>query len=291
MIVVVGEQIVDRVVQADGSIIDRAGGAPANVAVALAHLRDDVAMRARISADRYGALLRERLTAAGVRTDLLVNAEGASSTALARPDSNGRARYEFSLDGTVDWQWTDAELHGTADGAEALVVGSLAMGTPPGCAAVERMVAESARVPVFYDPNLRTSLLRGDERTRVERQVLLADVVKASDEDLSFTHPGEDPVEVAGRWSAGGRLVVITRGADGSIALRDGDVVAEADALPVTVADTIGAGDAFLAGLVHVLTADGDITDALTFAACVAALCCTQVGAFAPQLDDVLELV
>ena len=292
MIVVVGEQIVDRVVQPDGSVLAVAGGAPANVAVALGRLGDAVALRARISRDRYAPLLRDRLRKAGVRIDRLVAADDASSTALVRTDDDGHATYEFALDGTVDWQWTDDELHGATDGATTLVVGSLAMAMRPGSDAIEHLVATTSGrgVTVVYDPNLRPSLLGGDECTRVERQVLLADVVKVSDEDLALTHPGTDPLAVAQRWSQVGRLVVLTRGDRGSVALRDGTVVAAADALSVDVVDTIGAGDAFLAGLVHVLTAGGEVGAALDFATRVAALCCMRVGAYAPHLDDVAAL-
>ncbi len=93
-----------------------------------------------------------------------------------------------------------------------------------------------------------------EARPRVERLVALADVVKASDEDIAWLYPDAAVADVQARWLAlGPALVVVTRGAEGADALvARGSVHVAA---PTTeVADTIGAGDSFMAGLLAALS-------------------------------------
>ncbi|EEP74731.1 hypothetical protein MCAG_05058 [Micromonospora sp. ATCC 39149] len=110
-----------------------------------------------------------------------------------------------------------------------------------------------------FDPNARPAITPDVAQVlpRVERLVRLSDVVKVSDEDLGWYHPGADPVEVARAWTASGPvLVVVTRGADGSVLVR-GDEVVTVPGVPVTVADTIGAGDTFMGALIDALVGLG----------------------------------
>ena len=129
----------------------------------------------------------------------------------------------------------------------------------------------------------------------VEALVARADVVKISAADLGRLYPG-DPVEaVAQRWFEGGpALVVVTLGAAGSMAVAAGASVTR-PAVKVDVGDTVGAGDAFVAGLLHQLCARGlltpaglrgltvdDLADVLGCASEVAAVNCSRVGADPP---------
>lgn len=137
-------------------------------------------------------------------------------------------------------------------------------------------------------------------RARVERQVRLAHVVKVSEDDLRWTHPHESYGAVARRWLGGHgpALVVVTRGANGAYAAAPSVEVQRASPA-VPVVDTVGAGDAFTAGLLAGLQArdllgprsgaglaglDHDTTLAalLDEATLVAALTCTRPGADPP---------
>ena len=141
--------------------------------------------------------------------------------------------------------------------------GSYAVAVQPGgekvLAAVKR---QAIRGTVSYDPNIRPALLGTPDEARphVEAIVALADVVKASDEDLEWLYPGRPVEDVIREWSQSGpALIVCTRGPWGvyikTEAERDMLVV---DPLDVELVDTVGAGDSLMAGLISGLL-DADL--------------------------------
>jgi len=169
--------------------------------------------------------------------------------------------------------------------------------------AIEALLArESGRRLVVVDPNVRPAVC-GDAReyrTRFERWAEIAHVVKLSDDDAAWIYPGQEPdgvLELA--LARGARLAVLTRGAAGAVA-RTADARIEVAAVDVEVVDTVGAGDAFVAGLVYRLWSTGRLAretvgslepdrleDALVFAGAVAAIQCTRAGAVPPSLAEV----
>ncbi len=301
-VVVAGECVVDLVSAGQRSWTSHPGGSPANVAVGLARLGLPTGLLARLSHDVFGGLLREHLTAAGVDLSLAVDAEEPSTLAVASLDDAGVARYDFWVEGTADWQWTDEELH-VPDGVAALHTGSMALELEPGAS---RLLALLERLQgtllVSYDPNVRLAR-RGDRETglaAVEEVVELADVVKVSSEDLAWLLPGVPLEDVLRRWRAlGPSLVVVTDGGDGALALGGGEVL-RVPPVPVDVVDTVGAGDAFSAGLLAGLddagllsvdalrsAPDDALRGALDLAARVAAVTCGRAGAQPPTRDEV----
>ncbi|GAA4223902.1 carbohydrate kinase [Actinomadura meridiana] len=296
-IVVFGEALVDLVGDPGGRRF-RAdpGGGPANVAVGLGRLGDAVTLVTGLGDDAFGRLVTGHLARSGVTTELW----DAPFTPLAvvSVDELGVPSYDFA----ISWEPAGA---GVSPDAAVLHTGSLAAALAPG--AVEK--AMTAAPTVCYDPNIRPPLLgaREVERRRVERQVSLGDVVKASDEDLAWLYPGADPVEIAHRWlRLGPALVVVTRGPGGCVAVTASGQV-ERPAPVVEVVDTVGAGDAFMSGLLSGLLAAGlldparrdDLTRAdatslsapLASALACAAITCARPGADPPtaeELDAVL---
>jgi fructokinase len=281
---VVGESLVD-LISGPGSwrFEATAGGSPRNVAVGLAAAGQPVRLASEVGDDLFGAFLRGHLSAHGVGTAELA-AGGATSVAFARLDRDGRASYDFRF----TWTWSAAP---DLAGVRCLHAGSLAAVTDPGAAAVRRVMAaaRAGGVPVSYDPNLRPALLGSPRavRGRIEELVGLASIVKVSDEDLRWLYPGRPGVAAAGRWARQGpALVVVTRGPRGAVALRPG-YAAECDPPDVALVDTVGAGDAFTAGLLASLASDGALADpgpeavdrALRQATATAAAVCAQRGA------------
>ncbi|GAA4965973.1 carbohydrate kinase family protein [Actinoplanes utahensis] len=294
---VVGETILD-VIGTPPEQRELPGGSPANVAVGLGRLGHDVALWTHVGADPAGALLRGHLTAS--RVTLPAAAAGVSSRAIAELAADGSARYEFA----VEWpRWPD----GPAPDADAdhLHTGSIAALMPPGADDVVALVRERRPgTTVSYDPNIRPSLVgpAGECRTRVEEIVAAADVVKASDEDLAWLYPGASPADIARRWLAlGPALVAVTLGADGAFAVAGGRHVTVAP-VPVTVADTVGAGDAFMSGLLDGLhrrdllgaAARPDLYaigaprlhEVLSHAALIAAITVSRPGAAPPTREE-----
>ena len=305
-LLVVGESLVDVVERRTGVVGRHPGGSPANVAVGLARLGHEVTLATRIGDDPDGTLLRRHLEADGVRLAPGSVVAARTSTATATLDETGAATYTFDL----DWQLPAVDL----SGVRHVHAGSIGAALPPGGEAVRRLVtdAASAGISTSYDPNLRPALIgtADVERPAVEQLVDTVDVVKASDDDLAWLYadargPGE-PIAAASGWARRGpRLVVLTRGAEGALVWLRGyaDAPLSVPAPRVAVVDTVGAGDAFMAGLLSGLIDAGliaaaaspqpsartgdwrpdDVRPALLRALRVSALTCARPGADPPR--------
>lgn len=251
---VVGEALVDVVLRTGAEPAEHPGGSPANVAIGLARLGRRVDLLTWLADDEHGDLVREHLTGSGVHVLAGDRAPERTPVARAHLDAQGAATYEFDLTWDLPSRWDED------DDAPAVVhTGSIATVIAPGGEAVARLLEDRrATSTITYDPNLRPALMGSPEETLpvVERLVALADVVKVSDEDLAWLHPGVAPVEVAQDWlGRGPALVVVTLGGDGALAITAGGDEVLAQAPPVRVADTVGAGDSFMGALVDGLWA------------------------------------
>jgi fructokinase len=260
VITVAGEALMDLVDEGGGRYRAHPGGSPANVAVGLARLGVPCSLLARISTDAFGGRLASHLSGNGVSLRDVVRAAEPTTLALASLDGAGQAAYSFYVQGTADWQWRRDELpDALAPDVGALHAGSLAMALAPGAGAVEALLAAErarGRVTISIDPNIRPPLAasRADEVARVERQIRLAHIVKASEEDTGWLYPGLGCESVARAWQRlGPDLVVITLGPGGAYALGPDGTEVRQPARAVRVADTVGAGDAFCAGLLDAL--------------------------------------
>ncbi|OHV25707.1 hypothetical protein BBK14_22035 [Parafrankia soli] len=302
MVIVVGESLLDLVADADArSFAAHPGGSPANVAVGLARLGSPVTLATQLGDDLPGRLVNAHLGANGVSVELLPAISSATSLALAVLDDDGAASYDFRL------AWDITRGPDLTPEYVCLHTGSLATALAPGADVLDGLLARvhrSREVTISLDPNIRPSLAstRDVERTRVERQVGWADIVKVSSDDLQWLYPDLPPTDVAGRWlRLGPALVVVTLGGHGAYALtRTAEVTRSA--IPVQVADTVGAGDAFTAGLLDALLRIGvlDATqsaklatmptallaEVIDFATHVAAVTCSRSGADPPTRAD-----
>jgi len=247
---VIGEALMDIVRRPDGSVHTAPGGSPANVALTLGRLGMDVRLFTSLGQDASAKAIRTWLGES--RVDVFAAEAERTSTAIACLDATGAAQYEFDL----VWEARRMRL----DGCGLLHVGSVTALLAPG--ADEVLAAAQAARPsalITYDPNIRPALLIEPRahRDRVERLVALADVVKASDEDLDWLYPGVDPLDVARGWRRRGEaLVVVTRGGAGADAATSSGVV-HVEPPSVVVADTVGAGDTFMGTLIAELVTRG----------------------------------
>jgi fructokinase len=241
---VIGEALIDTL---DGR--DHVGGSPLNVAVGLARLGREVDFLTHIADDAAGRRIRDYVKAAGAQLVPESVAATRTPTAAATIADDGSASYTFDL----DWQ-----LSGTPPVAPPLFVhtGSIAAVREPGCLAVAALLdAYRVSATVTFDPNVRPSLIVDPDlaRERIERLVERADIVKASDEDLAWINPNHAPERTARAWLAlGPAIVVVTMGEHGALAFCAAGE-ARVAARPVQVVDTVGAGDAFMVGLLDAL--------------------------------------
>ncbi|MFD0372118.1 carbohydrate kinase [Streptomyces sp. NPDC127114] len=282
------------------------GGGPANTAVALARLGTPTHLVARLSGDVFGGLFRRRLAESGVRTDLCPDATEPSTLAVAGLGPDGAAEYSFHAENTADWQWTRAELAPVAAARPAhLHTGSLALVRAPGAAAVEELLAElRPTTTISLDPNVRPLLVApAAYRARLPRWCALADLLRLSEDDLAHLHPGLAPETACDTWHRlGVPLVVVTLGGAGALVSYDG-IREHVPAPPVRVVDTVGAGDAFTAGLLHRLHQAGALggrldtltpallREAVAFGTTVAAATCAVRGANPPYAHELTSSI
>jgi fructokinase len=260
MITVCGEALIDLVNQGGGRFQAHPGGSPANVAVGLSRLGAPVALLARVSSDAFGQLLQAHLHDNGVDPRHLMQARERTTLAVVSLDENGVATYDFYVEGTADWHWQPSELPDPLpDDVTALHSGSLALAVEPGASLLTGLLRRErnrGQVTISIDPNIRPTFEpdRQAALRRVEEQVRFADVVKVSAEDLRWLVPGESAVECARRWQAmGPAVVVVTLGSSGAVAIAADGIQLSRPSVPVAVVDTVGAGDAFTAGMLDAM--------------------------------------
>jgi fructokinase len=305
VIVVCGEALIDLVPEgAAGAFRAHPGGSPANVAVGLGRLGTRVEMVARLAADGFGRLLREHLATSAVGLGRVTPAAEPTTLAVVALDRAGQAEYSFYVDGCADGGWSTRDLPADlpAEVVAVHVSGSLALAVPSMGDTLEALLRrERGRRTLVLDPNVRPALAadEGMLRARLDRWLGLVDLVKVSSDDAGWLAPGEPPPQLARRWlAAGPRLVVITRGGAGVYAANAAGEV-DLPAEPITVVDTVGAGDAFTAGLLDALARAGRLAvdalpgltpealrDALRAAQRVAAITCGRAGADPPRREE-----
>jgi fructokinase len=304
MILISGEALIDLI--PDPAVENRydavLGGSPFNVAIGLARLGAPTAFVSRLSSDPNGESLAAALAREGV--DLSLVARDVRPTTLAfvmRGTAQTGSRYSFYIDATsFDGEWPFPSEWPT--GARHLHVGSFAALGPRHA---ERVVAalKLARdhATTSFDPNIRPLVTpdRDAVRAMAERQVALASLVKASEEDLEWLYPGRPIEDTLGDWaSRGPRFCVATLGGSGAIACLGAERLSVV-APKIDVVDTVGAGDSFMSALLSAMDRDGALGRQdgppsrerlqgwLDFAAKASAITCTRKGSDPPTLAEV----
>ncbi|MDT7766222.1 MAG: fructokinase [Mycobacterium sp.] len=246
---VIGEALID-IVEREGTVTgEHVGGSPLNVAVGLARLGRGVDFLTHIGNDPRGRRIVDYVKHSGVQLVSGSVTAARTPTALAALDADGSAQYVFD----IDWQ-----LAGTPEVAPPLVAhtGSIAAVLEPGCRATAALVdAYHPSATVTFDPNVRQALIEDADiaRGRIDRWIERCDVVKASDEDIRWIDPNHSPEQIARTWlGLGPSIVAVTMGENGAFAMCAAGTV-RVPALRVNVVDTVGAGDAFMTGLIDAL--------------------------------------
>jgi fructokinase len=302
MFVVVGEALVDLVGQRGSrTLVAHPGGSPANVALGLARLGDQVGLVTRLGQDALGEMVSTHLKASGVRVDGGRDAGAKTSLAVASLAA-GVASYDFRI------EWDVGDLAPLPVEARCVHTGSLATALEPGAGQVTDLLErerQRGRVTISYDPNVRPALLESPEKARpgIEHLVSLSDVVKVSDEDLRWLYPDRRDEDVARDWLAlGAPLVVVTRGGEGVFAVT-ADLELDRPATPIDLVDTVGAGDSFTAGLLDGLGRadliggarrdalaridESSLISVLDEASLIASITCSRPGADPPTWAEV----
>jgi fructokinase len=294
-VLVIGESLIDVVDRGDGmERVRHVGGSPLNVAFGLGRLGVPTVFATEFGEDEDGAAIERHLAAAGVRIERADDGTRRTATAIAHIGADGSASYEFDLD------WTFTRPPEVTDVA-AVHVGSIGALRPPGSdTVVEYVEALPSNVLVTFDPNIRPALMPPPDQTRtlVERYAARAAIVKLSDEDAEWLYPGhaDDAAQVL--VERGAQLVAITRGAYGSV-LHTASSTVVIPARPTQAVDTIGAGDAYMAGLLTAVVGGGgadavlggdltaaDLAAIGRIAGVAASITVSRAGAMPPTADE-----
>jgi fructokinase len=232
------------------------GGAPANFAYITTLMGDQGIVASSVGEDSRGLEALRRLEELGLNIDhVQTDPKHPTGTVNVELDAKGQPQFEIAqpvawdfLHWTPDWD----RLAGTAD---AICFGSLAQRSEPSRVTIRKFLAATkpATVKVF-DVNLRQSFYSHDV---LSESMKLADIVKVNEDELPKIMSLSELPHKDERSSAQKLLrhydldvVCVTRGGRGSLLVRD-DHVSEHPGFKVRVADTVGSGDAFTAGLVH----------------------------------------
>ncbi|MGR5175523.1 aminoimidazole riboside kinase [Vibrio parahaemolyticus] len=286
---VTGDAVVDLIPDTATTYLKCPGGAPANVAVAIARLGGETSFFGRVGQDPLGRFMKQTLTEEKVNTEfMLLDEAQRTSTVIVDLDDSGERSFTFMVKPSADQFMQTSDIPSFAKD-EWLHVCSIALANEPSrgatLEAMKRMKAAGGYV--CFDPNLRDEVW-GDQRLikPVCRQAIaLADVVKFSDDELMFlteTDTLEAGISALAEFS--NTLVLITQGAKGALAIR-GEQQQLIAGTPVKPVDTTGAGDAFVGGLLTRLSKSADwvndetIHDAVRWANGCGALATTQKGA------------
>ncbi len=305
MILSCGEALIDmlpRVTAAgEPAFAPYAGGAVFNTAIALGRLGAPSGFFSGLSTDLMGEILIETLSASNVDTSLAARSARPTTLAFVKL-VNGQATYAFYDENTAGRLLSIDDLPDLPASVQAVFVGGISLVNDPAATTYETLQSRAAETTVtMIDPNIRSGFITDEPayRARIARMIATADIVKLSDEDLHWLAGAGDTADLARAIIASGpKVVFVTEGAKGAHAFTATQARFVAS-LPVTVADTVGAGDTFNAGILASLHAGGvlskagvsalsdDTLDAaLTLGARAAAVTVSRPGANPPWRNE-----
>ncbi|KAJ9172996.1 hypothetical protein P3X46_016175 [Hevea brasiliensis] len=301
LVVCFGEMLIDFVPTTNGLSLAEAsafkkapGGAPANVAVGIARLGGTSAFIGKVGEDEFGYMLANILEENNVNNEGMRFDPGArTALAFVTLKNDGEREFMFYRNPSADMLLQEDELDfNLIRKAKIFHYGSISLITEP-CKSAHIAAAKAAKdagVLLSYDPNLRLPLWSSADSAREGILSIweLADIIKISEEEISFLTKGEDPYDdavVRKLFHPNLKMLLVTEGADGCRYYTK-EFNGRVRGLKVDAVDTTGAGDAFVAGILSQLAEDLSLLqnehrlrDALAFANACGALTVTERGA------------
>ncbi len=301
MILCCGEALIDMLPRqsaaGESCFAPYAGGAVMNTAIALARLGASSGFLTGLSSDLMGEVLTTTLQSSNVNLDFCVRSDRPTTLAFVKL-TNGHASYAFYDENTAGRMMVLADMPVLPDSVKAYFTGGIWLAVEPCGTALEQMLLREAKLRVtMVDPNVRPGFVkdRAAYTSRIDRMLAAADIVKLSDEDAVWLYGSCDPAMILNK---GAKVVLITEGAKGATAYTARGSV-HVDAAKVTVADTVGAGDTFNAGVLAALDragllsksaiatlSDAALTEALTLGSRAAAVTVSRPGANPPWAHE-----
>ncbi|NNE89915.1 MAG: carbohydrate kinase [Silicimonas sp.] len=308
MILCCGEALIDMIptpttAGRDG-FVPHAGGAVFNTSIALGRLGVQTGMLTGLSTDMFGQQLADALKASHVDTTHVVASERPTTLAFVRLQ-DGHATYSFFDENSAGRMLGIDELPDISAEVSSLYFGGISLACEPGASTYATLLEREGKTrAVMVDPNIRPQFIQDIDtyRARLDGMMVMADIVKVSDEDLNWMLPSplslKEKVEVV--LDRGPSVVILTRGGEGATGFLGDGTVVTVPAHRVEIVDTVGAGDTFNAGVLaklyelgalqksklKTLSADA-LTQALEHGARVAAVTVSRAGANPPWAEEI----
>ncbi len=307
MILCCGESLIDMIptatVTGAEGFVPHSGGAVFNTAIALGRLGVQTGMLSGVSTDMFGRQLVDGLKASHVDTSHLIMSERPTTLAFVRL-VGGHATYDFYDENSAGRMLSPEDMPALSGEVSALYFGGISLACEPGAEAYASLLERNAQGrAVMLDPNIRPGFIRDIAcyRARLDRMMALSDIVKVSDEDLNWliSEPLSLREKTERLMAKGPSVVILTRGGEGATGyLASGEEV-QVCAVKAEIADTVGAGDTFNAGILAKLSELGQLhksgladlsadvlTKALEHGAQVAAITVSRAGANPPWSEE-----
>jgi fructokinase len=290
--VVFGEALTDLVQGVPGQWKGYPGGAPWNVARALSRLGVGSAFAGSVSTDSLGDEIARQSELAGLDMRFIQRVDRDSLVAIV--PSSRPPRYFFAGDADLFFD-TDLMPQGWLDRAEVCHFSCISLARQPLGNLLVKLAqhAKEAGKRISFDPNWRNLMDSHYREQTFPTMTALADMIKLSDEDLRQIYPRltEHQAMDELRTLNPQAHILLTRGENGMI-LHTPDSELHQSAIAVDVADTVGAGDACMAGwLAAELLGIADLRERLRFSAACASISCRHAGAHAPAIAEVEGLL
>ncbi|KAL1298376.1 hypothetical protein HN51_042745 [Arachis hypogaea] len=314
LVVSFGEMLIDFVPTVSGVSLAEApgflkapGGAPANVAIAVARLGGKAAFVGKLGDDEFGHMLAGILKENGVVADGITFDQGArTALAFVTLRADGEREFMFYRNPSADMLLKPEELNlELIRSAKVFHYGSISLIVEPCRSAhLKAMeVAKDAGCLLSYDPNLRLPLWPSAEEARKQIRSIWekADLIKVSDVELEFLTESDkiDDEAAMSLWHPNLKLLLVTLGEHGSRYYTK-NFHGSVDAFHVNTVDTTGAGDSFVGSLLAKIVDDQSILEdearlrsVLTYSNACGAITTTKKGAIPalPKDEDVLALI
>lgn len=311
MLLCCGETLIDMIPTPTASgregYVPHSGGAVFNTAIALGRLGVQTGMLTGISSDFFGQQLTAALRASHVDTTHVIYSDRPTTLAFVTL-TDGHATYTFYDENSAGRMLSPGDLPDLTDEVSALYFGGISLACEPGAETYAALAKrEAAQRVVMIDPNIRPGFIRDIDRYRARLDGLIAgaDIVKVSDEDLNWIHPGPEALtdKLDKIRAQGPSVVILTRGGDEATAFLASGAEVSVPVERVQIVDTVGAGDTFNAGVLAKLSELGlltktalaqissdDLRTALAFGARVAAITVSRAGANPPWTHEMAEV-
>ncbi|KAI3910112.1 hypothetical protein MKW98_014497 [Papaver atlanticum] len=317
LVVSFGEMLIDFVPEISGvsladtkTFVKAAGGAPANVACAIARLDGTSAFVGKVGNDEFGKMLVNILKKNGVNSDgVCFDDDARTGLAFVTLTKGGEREFMFYRNPSADMMFRESELNiRLIKQAKIFHYGSISLISEP-CRSTHlaaMKIAKQAGALLSYDPNLRLPLWPSPASAKEAIMSIWkqADIIKVSDNEVEFLMENGDPLNeddiLKSFWFDGLKLLVVTYGKDGVTFYTKKFKGGKVKGYTPKKVDTTGAGDAFMGALLYSIAKDPSLIEdeeklrnTLTLASACGALSTTQKGAIPslPKMSTALEFI